>query len=299
MRHNRTMPSWPRRTRSTRPAPSLEIQDARSLRAADIRSFCLRSPVEAALLGEHVEALGRYAFYGDQLWCLVDGGRLEGLCWTGGNVVPYRLPPGGAELVADRLRTRRRRYSSIVGPAEDVLGLWALLEGSAPPPRDVRADQPSLTITGAPLVAPNPQVRLSDRADLDVLLRACVAMFTEEVGYSPLDSGSGYERRVRSLVESGRSLSWVADTDYGREVIFKAELGTVALGVTQVQGVWVNPRYRGRGYAAAGMAAVVEYAQRHVAPVVSLYVNAYNTPALAVYRKVGFHQVGTFATILF
>src|SRR5690625_2402788 len=88
------MPSWPRRTRSTRPAPSLEIQDARNLRAADIRSFCLRAPVEAALLGEHVEALGRYAFYGDQLWCLVDGGRLEGLCWTGGNVVPYRLPRG-------------------------------------------------------------------------------------------------------------------------------------------------------------------------------------------------------------
>src|SRR5699024_11363856 len=139
-----------------------------------------------------------------------------------------------------------------VGPAEDVLGLWALLEGSAPPPRDVRADQPSLTITGAPLVAPNPQVRLSDRADLDVLLRACVAMFTEEVGYSPLDSGSGYERRVRSLVESGRSLSWVADTDYGREGIFKAELGTVALGGTQVQGGWGRPRDRGRGDAAGG-----------------------------------------------
>src|SRR5699024_9885433 len=127
------MPSWPRRTRSTRPAPSLEIQEARSLRAAGARSFSPRAPVEAALLGEHVEALGRYACEGDQLWCLVDGGRLEGLCWTGGNVVPYRLPPGGAELVADRLRTRRRRYSSIVGPAEDVLGLWALLEGSAPP----------------------------------------------------------------------------------------------------------------------------------------------------------------------
>ncbi len=293
------MPSWPRRTRSIRPAPPLEVQDARSLRTADIQAFCQRDPVEAALLGEHVEALGRYSFYGDQLWCLVDGGRLEGLCWTGGNVVPYRLPPGGAELVARRLRTRRRRYSSIVGPAQDVLGLWTHLEADAPTPRDVRADQPSLTIETAPLVEPNPQVRLSDRADLDVLLRACVAMFTEEVGYSPLDSGSGYERRVRALVESGRSLSWVADTEHGREVIFKAELGIVALGIAQVQGVWVNPRYRGRGYAAAGMAAVVAYAQQHVAPLVSLYVNSYNAPALAVYRKVGFRQVGTYATILF
>ena len=275
------------------------MRDARGLPAGDVRDFCLQAPVEAALLGEHVEALGRFSFYGDQLWCLLDGGRLHGLCWTGGNVVPYRLPPGGSELVAERLRIRRRRYSSIVGPAQDVLPLWALLEPEAPVPREVRADQPSLTITGDPLVAPDPRVRLSDRADLDVLIPACVAMFTEEVGYSPLDAGSGYERRVRTLVESGRSLSWVEQTERGREVIFKAELGTVALGVTQVQGVWVNPRYRGRGYAAAGMAAVVAYAQQYVAPVVSLYVNGYNTAALAVYRKVGFTQVGTFATVLF
>lgn len=293
------MPSWPRRSRTARPAPALDVRDARGLPTGDIRDFCLQAPVEAALLGEHVEALGRFSFYGDQLWCLMTDGRLQGLCWTGGNVVPYRLPPGGAERVADRLQSRRRRYSSIVGPAEDVLPLWELMEAEAPPAREVRADQPSLIITEAPLVAPDPRVRLSDRADLDVLLPACVAMFTEEVGYSPLDAGSGYERRVRSLVESGRSLSWVAQTDRGREVIFKAELGTVALGVTQVQGVWVNPRYRGRGYAAAGMAAVVEYAQRQVAPVVSLYVNGYNAAALAVYRKVGFVQVGTFATILF
>jgi predicted GNAT family acetyltransferase len=33
--------------------------------------------------------------------------------------------------------------------------------------------------------------------------------------------------------------------------------------------------------------------------VVSLYVNAYNLPALAAYRRVGFRQVGTFATVLF
>ncbi len=34
-------------------------------------------------------------------------------------------------------------------------------------------------------------------------------------------------------------------------------------------------------------------------PVVSLYVNDYNAPALATYRRVGFEQVGTYATVLF
>jgi predicted GNAT family acetyltransferase len=46
------------------------------------------------------------------------------------------------------------------------------------------------------------------------------------------------------------------------------------------------------------MAAVVEHARR-LAPVVSLYVNDYNYKARASYRRVGFEQVGTFATVLF
>jgi uncharacterized protein len=63
--------------------------------------------------------------------------------------------------------------------------------------------------------------------------------------------------------------------------------------------VWTHPALRGKGIAAAGMAAVVEYALRDFASVVSLYVNDYNAPARAVYRKVGFEEVGAFASILF
>jgi predicted GNAT family acetyltransferase len=33
--------------------------------------------------------------------------------------------------------------------------------------------------------------------------------------------------------------------------------------------------------------------------VASLYVNAYNTPARAAYGRVGFSQIGSFATVLF
>jgi predicted GNAT family acetyltransferase len=47
------------------------------------------------------------------------------------------------------------------------------------------------------------------------------------------------------------------------------------------------------------MAAVVAATRASIAPVVSLYVNAYNERAVAAYRRVGFEQVGTFATVLF
>jgi len=44
------------------------------------------------------------------------------------------------------------------------------------------------------------------------------------------------------------------------------------------------------------MAAVVKLA-RTVVPTVSLYVNDFNVPARATYAKVGFRQVGEFATV--
>ena len=44
---------------------------------------------------------------------------------------------------------------------------------------------------------------------------------------------------------------------------------------------------------------MVAIALREVAPVVSLYANAYNAAALRTYEKVGFHRTATFATILF
>ncbi|MBW8766593.1 MAG: GNAT family N-acetyltransferase [Geodermatophilales bacterium] len=79
----------------------------------------------------------------------------------------------------------------------------------------------------------------------------------------------------------------------------EAEIGAVSRAVCQVQGVWVAPAYRGRGIGTAGTAAVVEYARAAIAPVVSLYVNDFNAPARAAYRRVGFREVGRYASVLF
>ncbi|HZA30090.1 MAG TPA: DUF4081 domain-containing protein, partial [Propionibacteriaceae bacterium] len=46
----------------------------------------------------------------------------------------------------------------------------------------------------------------------------------------------------------------------------------------------------------AAMAAVVQLARKLV-PTVSLYVNDYNLPARAMYDRVGFAEVGEFATV--
>jgi uncharacterized protein len=126
---------------------------------------------------------------------------------------------------------------------------------------------------------------------------ACIAMFTEEVGVSPLagDGGAAYRARVTELIRSGRAFARIEDG----QVIFKAEVGAATPLACQVQGVWVNPEFRGRGLAAPGMATVVTEARRAISPVVSLYVNDFNAAARATYHRAGFTEVGEFMSVLF
>jgi len=240
---------------------------------------------------------------GGELWGYEQDGRLEAVCWAGANIVPV-VPGDGtvdleraAEAFASMARRQGRRCSSLVGPSDAVLAMWRRLRPAWPGVREVRDDQPSMVIDAPPAVAADPQVRRSRLDELDEVLPACVRMFTEEVGYSPASGPGGpYETRVRTLVSQGRSFVKMSDSS---GVVFKAELGAVAGGVAQVQGVWVAPEHRGRGLSEEGMAAVVQLTLADVAPVVSLYVNAYNARALAAYRRVGFRQVGSYATVLF
>jgi predicted GNAT family acetyltransferase len=234
---------------------------------------------------------------GAQMWGYVDDGHLRSLCYSGANLVPVAATSVAVRAFAERARAQGRRCSSIVGPIDAVAQLWEILEPYWGPPRAIRHVQPVLATSSLPEPEPDPAVRRVRMDEFDVVYPACVAMFTEEVGVSPLrvDGGVGYRARVADLVRAGQSLAWIE----GGEVLFKAEIGAVSRGVCQVQGVWVAPDHRGRGIGAAGTAAVVEYARTAIAPVVSLYVNDFNASARAAYARVGFREVGQFASVLF
>jgi predicted GNAT family acetyltransferase len=267
-------------------------------------AVCDRDPVASVLAAARLEAAlaegGRRA--GTALWGVRRGGRLEAVCWAGANLVPV-CDPADEEALDAFARTalrQGRRCSSIVGESGAVLALWRRLEPSWGRAREVRADQPSLVIDHEPLVEADPLVRLARSDEIASVLPACVHMFLEEVGYSPVEGGgTAYESRVRALIATQRSFVRMERGPEGPLVVFKAELGAVTRRVAQVQGVWVNPARRGEGLSAPGMAAVVQLARASVAPVVSLYVNHYNRRALASYERVGFRRVGTYATVLF
>jgi uncharacterized protein len=266
--------------------------------ADDVREVLSRDPVTDCFVAARIDASGLEGWRsGAEVWGYGERGRLEALCWSGANLVPVQAGPAAVRAFADRARRTGRRCSSIVGPSSAVDLLWELLRPAWGPARDVRAGQPLMAIDADPLVPPDPAVRPVRRDELEVVLPAAVAMFTEEIGVSPLagDGGAVYRARVAELVQAGRAFARIEDGT----VVFKAEVGAATAAACQVQGVWVHPELRGRGLSESGTAAVVALARRSIAPVVTLYVNDYNTPARRAYERVGFRQVGTFTSVLF
>jgi uncharacterized protein len=263
----------------------------------DVLALCDRDPVTNVFVSARIRAVGMEpARLGGQVWGYTEGGQLTSVCYSGANLVPVAAGSAAIAAYAARARMQGRRCSSIVGPADAVSDLWSQLEPHWGRPREIRRVQPVLAISGPPLVEPDPLVRQARPDELDVMLPACVAMFTEEVGVSPIgaDGGAAYRGRVSELIRAGRSFARIENG----LVIFKAEIGAVTPYACQVQGVWVPPHERGRGHAIRGMAAVVQAALR-IAPIVSLYVNDFNAPARAAYQRVGFTESGTFMSVLF
>ncbi len=230
--------------------------------------------------------------------------------WVGGSIIALDPSPESNEAAAAHLNRRGRYSCSLIGEAEAVLDLHHRLDWGTP--LGVRAAQPLLVADRAPAVVPDASVRVGEAADIAVTFPASVAMFTEEVGFSPVENGSAaYMSRVRSLLlqrstylittdtgPGGQPLRrWPADTR--QQVVFKADLGIRSRQSVQVQGVWVHPDFRGAGLGATAMAAVNEHVRAFVAPIVSLYVNDYNAAARKTYERAGYSQVGTFATVMY
>jgi uncharacterized protein len=281
-----------------KPPWSASVRQLEERDRSAVLAICDRDPVTNVFVSSRVRALGlEPSRLGAQMWGHPSGGRLESVCYSGANLVPVNASPDAVVAFADRALRQGRRCSSVVGQAAEVQALWALLRPQWGPAREVRPVQPVMVTPGPPLVPPDPRVRLVRPDEIDILWPACVAMFTEEVGVSPVigDGGASYRARLEQLIRGGRAFARIDD---GR-VTFKAEIGAVTPQVCQVQGVWVRPECRGHHLAAPGMAAVVVQAARSIAPLVSLYVNDFNEPARAAYRRVGFIETGRLMSVLF
>ncbi|MFT4218387.1 MAG: GNAT family N-acetyltransferase [Micropruina sp.] len=268
----------------------------RNLLAADpVGNLFVASRVDAGVLWRGSPA----TLYG---W---PGDHPRHLLHAGSNLVPVFAPcePGERDAAiaafADAVGPHRW-CQSIVGHSEGALALhraFAVRSRSYAGQREIRPRQPLMVASEVPADLPDAPVRRITMAEFASYQSAAIAMYIEEVGMDPTVGGgrAGYRAHCQAAVESGRAWGVVDDTGH---VVFKADVGISCGRIAQVQGVWLDPRLRGRGLAAPAMASATrQILEEH--DLVSLYVNDFNTRAVRTYLRTGFAIVGQLATVLY
>ena len=274
--------------------------DARVLGDSDVgrvRELLASDPVRNVFVASRVDAGLLSDIAGGELWGY-PGHDVRALLHVGANLVPVRTDDE-ARAAFVRSMGAHRSFSAIVGRSDEVTPLWKALCLRWGPAyaraRVVRQRQPVMATERRAPVDADPRVRRIGLADFDGYFAAAVHMYTDELQEDPLVTNPvGYRRYVQRLIADGRAFGIVEN---GR-VLFKADLGAVGGGVAQVQGVWVNPENRGQGLAVPAMASVTN-AIVDAGRTASLYVNDFNAPAIATYRRCGYTERGTFTTILY
>lgn len=255
---------------------------------ADVHDFLHSKPEAHSFLASRLQALHERSRSEALVYRSQHG--VEGVTYIGANLLPSFANRSALFATADYVKSRAITFSSIVGEKESVFALWDLIKSLFPRARLIRERQPLLSISSEPLIESDPQVRLAKLEDLDLVIAAGIEMFIGEVGEPP--NLPDFRARAIELIEENRTYI----RREGDQILFKADVGAIGAGALQIHGVWVPPEYRGRGIGSHGMASAVRLSAKF-APRACLYVNDFNLSARASYKKVGFNEVGEFASI--
>jgi len=225
---------------------------------------------------------------------VLEGGQIRGVAYYG------RQLAIAADAVAigafGEYAKRRRGERMIVGPRETVRDFWRTLRSWHPDPRLVRDRQLVMMIDRARLRPYEPSVTVGRARSEEwrAIADGSAEMIRQELDYDPRRGSPEFMQGIRQMI--ARKLWWVGRTN-GR-LCFFCNVGPWCDRTVQLQGIWTPPDLRHRGLATASLAAICDRLLE-VSPTLSLYVNDFNAPAIALSERVGFRRAGEFASVIF
>ncbi len=224
-----------------------------------------------------------------------DAGSIAGLCYFGLQVVPFGDDPQALEAFGLRAR-RATATRMIVGPRPAVEAVWEFARTAFRVPSAIRRSQPLYRLERAELAfsRTDADVGLASLTELDEIASHSARMIAGENGGDPRRASADFRGRTARIITAG----WWWRYRIAGRLAFMCNVGSATAQTAQVQGVWTPPEMRGAGHATRALGAICDHLlDEH--PTLCLYVNDFNTPAIALYERVGFRRIGEFATILF
>ena len=261
---------------------------------AEVIKFLAANPIDtvymAGLIRDNglVSPLNRGDFYA----CRDPRGALTGVALIGHITVIETADEGAIEAFA-RLAQQYGRAHAILGRSALVRQFWNYYARSGQRMR-LACREVLFAQTWPVEVREAVDLRRATPEDLELVVPVHAAMAFEESGVDPLERDpEGFRRRTARRIEQGRV--WVLVQ--GGRLIFKADVISDTPGAAYVEGVYVNPEERGKGYGVRCMSQLSRTLLESTRAV-CLLANEQNLSAQGLYHKAGYKVRCNYDTIV-
>jgi predicted GNAT family acetyltransferase len=232
--------------------------------------------------------LNRGSFYG----CRDAEGRLVGVALIGHATL---VETDSDEALAAFARVARNctRTHVMVGERQIIERFWQHYAQGGRSPRLMCRELLMEQRWPVQVREPVPGLRLATPDELEQVMTVQGQMAFEESGVNPMEADpEGFRLRCLRRIEQGRVWIW---TEEGR-LIFKADIVSETSEVKYIEGVWVAPEQRGRGYGLRCLSQLTRELLARTAAV-TLLVNERSSEAVAFYRRAGYKLRSQYDTI--
>jgi GNAT superfamily N-acetyltransferase len=281
----------------TSPAPfvyatSLDVRPLTEAHREEVLAFLPHSVdtifMRGLILDNGMESeFNRGTLYG----CRDAGGRLEGVALIGHAMVIEARTEGAYAAFARIARDARAHV--ILGDQEKIENFWKHYERGGQEPRRICREllmemrRPVETLTEAAALRP------ATPGDLEAMVVLNARSCCDESGVNPLDvDPEGFRARILRRIEMGRVWVWTE----GERLIFKADVMADVPGYTYLEGVYVHPEERRKGYGQRAMSQLARILLPRT-ETLCLLVNEQNKDAQVFFFKAGYKLRACYDTI--
>lgn len=261
---------------------------------AEVLGFLAARPVHTVFLAGFIRDNGLESGFnrGTFLGCRDQAGNLAGVALIGHyTVVEARSEP----VLSAFARAARDIHSTymILGEQEKVECFWHHFADEGQTPRRLCRELMYELHWPPPPQEPLPDLRLATLDDLELVLPVNASMVMAETGVDPIEADpAGFTRRWARRINQKRVWVWVE----GGRLIFNADVMLETPDCIYLEGVYVSPEERGKGYGRRGLS---QLSRRLLAKSKSLclLVNEENPRAMNFYEQAGYRQMACYDTI--
>jgi GNAT superfamily N-acetyltransferase len=274
---------------------ALAVQELTHEHEAEVLNFLAMRPLHTvamvSLIRDNglVSPLNRGTFHG----CYDRAtGELEGVALIGHATLIETRTDAGLAAFAPIARNCQRTHVTM-GEREKLASFWQHYAGDEQAPRLLCREMLFEQRFPAEVHECVPGLRRATLGDLHLIAPVQAGMAFEESGVNPLEKDpEGFRARCARRIEQGRSWVWIED---GR-LIFRVDIIAETSQVAYLEGVYVNPQERGKGY---GLRCMAQLGQTLLARLdsICLLVNEQNQQVAVFYRKAGYKLRSYYDTI--